>query len=99
MATEASVTDKRHRWNRGDNKELIICWMMSSPNRWGFRRRMYDVYHERHPDSGASEQLLAGQVWAVLKHKVFSELELEEIRRGLDNSPVECTYFTTFSFT
>ena len=86
MATGASVTDKRHRWSREDNKKLIIFLMMSSPNHWGFRRRMYDVYHERHSDSGASEQLLAGQVRAVLKCKVFSELELEEIRRGLDNS-------------
>ena len=91
MATGASVTDKRHRWSREDNKELIICWMMSSPDHQGFRRRLYDVYHERNPESGASEQLLAGLVRAMLKRKVFSNLEFEEIRQGLANSPVECT--------
>ena len=91
MATGASVTDKRHRWSREDNKELIICWMMSSPDHRGFRRRLYDVYYERHPESWASEQLWAGQVQAMLKRKVFSDLELEEIHRGLTNSPVKCT--------
>ena len=47
---------------------------------------MYDIYHERHPESDASEQLLAGQVRAVLKRKVFSDLELEEFRRQLEPS-------------
>ena len=75
--------DNRYRWSREDNKELVYCWMMSSPDRRGFRKRLYDVYHQRNPGSEATEQLLAGQVRAVIKRKVFSDVELEEVRRGL----------------
>ena len=76
-------SDNRYRWSREDNKELVYCWMISSPNRRGFRKRLYDVYHQRNPGSEATEQLLAGQVRAVIKWKVFSDIELEEICRGL----------------
>ena len=75
--------DKKHRWSREDNKELICCWMLSSPERRGFRKRLYDIYQDRNPETEATEQLLAGQVRSVITRKVFSDVELEEFRRDL----------------
>jgi len=75
--------DKKHKWSREDNKELICCWMLSSPERRGFRKRLYDIYQDRNPETEATEQLLAGQVRSVIIRKVFSDVELEEFRRDL----------------
>ena len=75
--------DKRQKWQHDDNKELISCWLLSNPSLRGFHKRLHSLWTERNPDRLASEQLLAGQVRAVLQRKEFSHLELDELCRGL----------------
>ena len=84
-----SEADRRHRWGREDNKELVMCLLRSSPDHRGFRKRLNDIYHEKHPESDVSEQLLTGQIRSVLKCKVFSDLEIEEFRRELELQVVD----------
>jgi len=60
--------DKRVKWTREDNKEAISCWLLSSPDNRGFRKRMLAIWKDRNPGMVISEQVLAGQV-----NSVFSE--------------------------
>ena len=79
----AQSRDKRQTWQHEDNKELITCWLLFNSNQRGFLKRLHPLWTERNPGRSASEQLLAGQVRAVLQRKEFSDLELDELRRGL----------------
>jgi len=89
MANNTSTCeDKRRKWQHDDNKELISCWLLSNPDQRGFRKRLLNVWNQRNPDRPASEQLLAGQVRAVLQRKEFSDLEIEEMRQVLGKSNV-----------
>ena len=73
--------NRRHKWTREENKELLHCYYAVNPDVRGFRARLFELWHERNPgDSGHTEQKLCGQVSSVLRRKVFSELELAKIR-------------------
>jgi len=69
--------NRRHKWTREENKELLHCYYAVNPDACGFRARLFTHWHER--NMGDSEQKLCGQVSSVLCRKVFSELELAEI--------------------
>jgi len=56
---------ERHQWTRTENEELMFCYYTARPNDQGFRKRLYDLWHERNTDSiysSFSEQKLCGQV-------------------------------------
>jgi len=84
MAPSSSVVkNKRQRWQHEENKELITCWLLSNSSQRGFRKRLHSLWTERNPGRPTSEQLIAGQVRAVLQRREFSDLEIEELRRDL----------------
>ena len=83
MASPNAHADKRRKWRHEDNRELIICWVLSNPNQRGFRKRLLSLWSQRNPDKPTTEQLLAGQLRAIQQRKEFSELEIEEIRSEL----------------
>jgi len=63
---------------------LLHCYYAVNPDVRGFRARLFALWHERNlGDSGHTEQKLCGQVSSVLHRKVFSELELAEIRSSI----------------
>ena len=69
----------RHHWTRTENEELMFCYYTSHPNVRGFRKRLYDLWHERNTDSiysSFSEQKLCGQVWSLQKREYFTSVEL-----------------------
>lgn len=60
---------------------MLHCYYAVNPNVCGFRARLFVLWHERNPgNSGHTEQKLCGQVSSVLRRKVFSKLELAEMR-------------------
>lgn len=61
------AVDKRFKWTSEDNKELINCWLLSSPDKRSFRKRMLAIWQDRNSRRVISEQLLAGQVNSVLR--------------------------------
>ena len=79
MASDSHST--KHRWTRLENDELLYCYYTVDPSKRGFRVRLFDLWHKRNPGHEEyTEQRLAGQVSSLLRRKVFSELELEEIK-------------------
>ena len=72
----------KHHWTRTENEELMFCYYTSHPNVRGFRKRLYDLWHERNTDSiysSFSEQKLCGQVRSLQKREYFTSVELNRL--------------------
>jgi len=83
-----SATLKRRKWTTDENRMLMRYYYESEPEKRGYRQRLYRLWRS----SGlgeASEQRLSDQVRTILKHRWFSQLELEEIRTGKEESSAE----------
>ena len=63
------------------------CYLRSDPTRRGFRKRMLKIWNEIGMFS-LTEQQLAGQVLCIRNGKYLMELEIEEIRRKI-NEPIQ----------
>ena len=54
---------------------------------------MFDVWRERHPDDGLTEQRVTDQALFLLRNKKFTDLELDRIQqsaqRSVSESPVQ----------
>ena len=87
MARSSSI---KHRWTRQENDELLYCYFTVDPDTRGYRARLFDLWHERNPGhEDFTEQRLAGQVSSIVRRKVFSQLELEEIKSRVSFATVE----------
>ena len=82
MASSTQTTLKRHNWTRSENEELMTCYYAVHPSERGFRRRLFELWHQRNCDtiySSFSEQKLCGQVRSLLKREYFSDVELNRL--------------------
>ena len=80
-------TTARIRWSKETNKLVMKCYLMSQPNEWGYRRRMLDIW-DSHGGARVNEQRLADQVRVIIKKGWLTELEIEEIERGIRSQEV-----------
>ena len=74
-------------WKKEINKIAVECYLRSEPTRRGFRKRMLQIWNEIGMFS-LTEQQLAGQVLCIRDGKYLTELEIEEIRRKI-NEPIQ----------
>ena len=77
----------RQLWSKEMNKLVMSCFYRSDPTKRGYRKRMIAIWRE----IGAfeiNEQRLADQARVIRANQWFTELELEEIRRGI-HTPME----------
>jgi len=85
----ATSTD-RHCWTRVENEELLSCYYSSRPSVRGYRKRLYDLWHQRNGSNALystfNEQRLCGQAQSLLKRNYFTDVELKLLEsRVLDN--------------
>ena len=73
----------RVKWTKELNKIIMECYYRSEPKKRRFRKRMYAIWQEKGLFE-ASEQQVAGQALCIRKNQWLSNLELEEIKRKID---------------
>ena len=61
------------------------CYYRSEPKKRGFRKSLYAIWQEKGLYE-ASEQQVAGQALCIRKNQWLSKLELEEIKRKIDET-------------
>ena len=65
---------------------ILLCYYSANPNVRGYRRRMFQLWKERYPESTFAEQRIADRALYLLRSKKFTDLEIERIQR-LAQSP------------
>ena len=68
-------------------KIIMECYYRSEPKKRGYRKRMYALWQEKGLFE-ASEQQVAGQALCIRNNQWLSSLELEEIKRKIDEGSV-----------
>ena len=77
---------QRHSWTRQENENILRCYYQSrKPESRGYRARMYELWCNLYPDTPFNEQRIADQALSLLRRKVFTDLELENIHRCCNN--------------
>ena len=72
------------KWTKELNKIVMKCYLKSDPRKRGFCKGMLTFWN----DIGlfeVSEQQLAGQALCIKNRGCLSEIEIEEIRREIEN--------------
>ena len=80
-------TTARIRWSKETNKLVMKCYLMSQPKKWGYRSRMLDIW-DRQGGARVSEQRLADQARLIMKKGWLTQLEIEELERGIRSQEV-----------
>jgi len=80
----------KHHWTRLENEELSSCYYSSQPSVRGYRKCLYDIWHQRNGSNAIystfNEQKLCGQAQSLLKRKYFTDVELRLLEsRIMDN--------------
>uniref|UniRef100_A0A803T202 Reverse transcriptase domain-containing protein n=1 Tax=Anolis carolinensis TaxID=28377 RepID=A0A803T202_ANOCA len=74
-------SQKRQKYTMPENRTIMKCYYKSEPQRRGYQKRMYQLWKQEYPDSQITEPRLADQRRFIIRNKVFSEVELEEIQK------------------
>ena len=82
-----ATANAKVEWKNEINKIAMECYLRSELKRRGFRERMLKTWNEIGMFS-LTEQQLAGQVLCIRNEKYLMELEIEEIRRKI-NEPTQ----------
>ena len=80
--TTARKTTRR-KWSQEANRIVIKCYFESVPSRKGYRKRMLAAWQPREMFF-VTEQWLVDQANQIRKKKWLSDLEMEEIQRGVE---------------
>ena len=75
----------REKWSKSTNQLVMKCYIMSEPEKRGYRKRMFKIWNENGGDP-ISEQRLADQVRQIQKKSWLSDAEIDEIRREVSRS-------------
>ena len=75
---------QRRKWSQEDNRTVMECYYQSEPRRNGYRKRMHRYWMEKEMFP-VTEQRLMDQKNNIVKKKWLSDLELEEIRRNVED--------------
>ena len=76
-----TVTAKKQKrkWTVPDNRIVMKCYFCSEPSRFGYGKRMYNLWEKRNMFA-VSQQRLIDQKNQIIKNQWFSELELEKLK-------------------
>ena len=87
---ETDQTKKRMRWEKALNKIVIECWIRSEPTKRKYRQGMKKIW-DQIGVFPVTDQRLADQAMQIRTNKWLTDIEIEEIRRKLEqkNSKVE----------
>ena len=75
---------KRKTWTREDNQLALHCNFKSNPTQRGYRKRMMEIWQE-HSIFQTTSQRIADQVRTIMKKGWFSELEIIEIHKKIND--------------
>lgn len=75
----------RKKWSQEENRTVMECFYLSSPNRRGYRKRMHDLWKNK-GTLDITEQRLIDQKAQIIKKKWLSDVELEEIKRNIEDA-------------
>ena len=75
---------RRRKWSQEENRVVMECYYRSEPRVKGYRKRMHDLWIAKDLFI-ATEQRIVDQANQIRKRKWLSDLELEEIRRNIDD--------------
>ena len=76
----------RRKWSQEENRTVMECFYLSSPKRRGYRKRMHELW-KRKGTFDITEQRLIDQKANIIKKEWLSGIELEEIRRNIEDIP------------
>ena len=75
----------RRKWSQDDNRIVMECYYSSEPGRNGYRKRMHSVWFSKGMFP-VTEQRLVDQKNQITKKQWLSNLELEEIKRSIEDA-------------
>ena len=70
----------RRKWTQEDNRCVMACYYQSQPEIRGYRKRMHAIWREQYGETGVSEQRLQDQKRTIIKNKLLSPLELQQLQ-------------------
>ncbi|XP_067942063.1 uncharacterized protein [Watersipora subatra] len=70
----------RMKWTRTDNTDLMQCYFMSEPQKWGYMGRMHQLWVNMRPELPLIAKQLVAQRSNIIKRHLISELDVDEIR-------------------
>ena len=80
------TTARRRKWSQIDNRTAMECFYFSKPGKRGYRKRMHKLWMERSVFQ-VTKQRLVDQANQIQKKKWLSDIELEEIKRNIEDIP------------
>ena len=81
----ATARRTRRKWSHEENRVVMECFYKSNPKEIGYRKRMHNLWSEEGMFV-ITEQRLVDQKSQIIKKKWLSELELEAIKRSIDDA-------------
>ena len=80
------TTARRRKWSQIDNRIVMECFYLSKPGKRGYRKRMHKLWMEQSMFR-VTEQGLVDQASQIQEKKWLSDIELEEIKRNIEDIP------------
>ena len=75
----------RNKWTKEENKTAIFCHLKATKeSKRGYRKRMYNLWNEKEMFE-IEEQHLACQVRSIFKNKKLTEIEIQQLRKEIEN--------------
>ena len=78
----------KKKWSREEIMLVMECYYKSVPNRRGYRKRMLDIWREKGMFI-VPEQRLVDQCNLIRKRGWLTNIELEEIIRGIEYRSIQ----------
>ena len=73
------------KWSHEENRVVMKCFYRSNPKKIGYRKRMHNLWIEQGMFT-ITEQRLIDQKSQIIKKKWMSDIELEAMRRSIDDA-------------
>ena len=86
---------KKKKWTVTENKEVMMCYFETDPSQRGYRKRMHNIWLSKHSDSTIAEQKLADKHNVIMRRNLPTNVEVEEIQRGLSTQACHTESNTT----
>jgi len=85
---EHTEIKRRRAWTKEETREVIWCYMHCRQHLREIYKKVYEIWRQRNPECimYVYAKKLMNQRNYVMKHKTIMEMEVEEIRRELQES-------------
>ncbi|KAJ7341139.1 hypothetical protein JRQ81_004915 [Phrynocephalus forsythii] len=81
---EAEPSQKWQKYTLPENRTIMKCYYRAEPEKRGYQKRMHQLWKQEYPNSSITELRLPDQRRNIIRNKVFSKVELEEIQRSCE---------------